>query len=156
MTFWPQLATSSGKFDLVMKTILLPGRYENLAQICDFVRQAAEDAGLESFAVYSVETAVEEACTNIIEHAYGGEGRGDIECSCQADDAGLVVRLRDTGKPFNPDSVREPDIHAPLKKRKDHGLGIFIMRKWMDDVQFEFTPGKGNILVMTKRKGKKG
>lgn len=139
-----------------MKTIILPGRYENLAKICDFVRQAAQEAGLESFAVYSVETAVEEACSNIIEHAYGGEGRGDIECSCGVDDDQLVIYLRDTGKPFDPKAVRDPQICAPLKKRKDHGLGMYFIRKWMDEVRYEFLPGKGNILVMTKRKVKKG
>jgi serine/threonine-protein kinase RsbW len=138
-----------------MKTITLPGRYENLVQIADFVRQAAQEAGLDSFAVYSVETAVEEACTNIIDHAYGGENRGNIECSCSSDVDGLTIRLCDTGKPFKPERVREPDIHAPLKKRHSHGLGLFMMRKWMDDVRFEFTPGGGNVLTMVKRKEKK-
>ena len=59
-----------------MKSITVPGRYENLVKLSEFARQAAQEAGLDSFAIYSVETAVEEACTNIIEHAYGGEGRG--------------------------------------------------------------------------------
>jgi serine/threonine-protein kinase RsbW len=138
-----------------MKTITLPGRYENLVKISEFVRLAAQEAGLDSFAIYSVETAVEEACSNIIEHAYGGEGRGDIECACLIDSSGLTVRLQDHGKPFKPESVRDPDVSAPLKKRPAHGLGLFIMRKWMDDVQFEFSPESGNVLTMLKRKGKK-
>jgi serine/threonine-protein kinase RsbW len=135
-----------------MKTIILPGRYENLVKISEFIRQAAQDAGLDSFAVYSVETAVEEACSNIIEHAYGGEGHGDIECRCSDEATELVIQLRDHGKPFKPESVRDPNIHAPLKKRPSHGLGIFIMRKWMDDVRFEFSPETGNLLTMTKHK----
>lgn len=138
-----------------MKTITLPGRYENLVKISEFVRLAAQEAGLDSFAIYSVETAVEEACSNIIEHAYGGEGRGDIECTCSIDPSGLTIRLQDHGKPFKPESVPEPDVRAPLKKRPAHGLGLFIMRKWMDDVQFEFSPESGNVLTMLKRKGKK-
>jgi len=133
-----------------MKTITLPGRYENLVKISEFIRQAAQDAGLDSFAVYSVETAVDEACSNIIEHAYGGEGHGDIECSCSVEAAGLVIRLRDHGKPFKPQNIHAPDIHAPLKKRPSHGLGIYIMRKWMDDVRFEFSPETGNLVTMIK------
>jgi serine/threonine-protein kinase RsbW len=138
-----------------MKTIILSGRYENLAKISEFIRQAAQDAGLDSFAVYSVETAVDEACSNIIEHAYGGEGRGDIECSCSVEEAGLVIQLRDHGKPFKPESIHEPDIHAPLKKRPSHGLGIYIMRKWMDDVRFEFSPETGNLVTLVKHTERK-
>jgi len=138
-----------------MKTITLPGRYENLAKILEFIRLAAQDAGLDSFAVYSVETAVDEACSNIIEHAYGGEGRGDIECSYSVEAAGLVIQLRDHGKPFKPQNIQEPDINAPLKKRPSHGLGIYIMRKWMDDVRFEFSPETGNLVTMIKHMERK-
>jgi serine/threonine-protein kinase RsbW len=138
-----------------MKTITLLGRYENLVKISEFVRQAAQEADLDGFAIYSVETAVEEACANIIEHAYGGEGRGDIECSCEVTDSGLVVSLRDHGKPFRPETVRDPNVHASLKKRQSHGLGLFIMRKWMDEVNFEFSPEAGNVLTMVKYKEKK-
>lgn len=135
-----------------MKTLTLPGRYENLVKISEFIRDAAQEAGLDNFATYSVETAVEEACSNIIEHAYGGEGRGDIECCCSVEESGLVIQLRDHGKPFKPEAVRTPDTHAPLKKRQSHGLGIFIMRKWMDEVRFEFDPQTGNLLTMVKHK----
>ena len=138
-----------------MKTITIAGRYENLVKLADFVRQIAQDAGLDSFAVYSVETAVEEACTNIIEHAYGGEGKGSIECNCAVDEVGVTIRLRDQGKPFNPKKVLDPDTKAPLNKRNSHGLGLFIMRKWMDEVRFEFNPESGNTLTMVKYKERK-
>jgi serine/threonine-protein kinase RsbW len=139
-----------------MKTITVPGRYENLVKLSEFVRQAAQEAGLDGFAVYSVETAVEEACSNIIDHAYGGEGNGEIECCCTVEDTGLTIQLRDNGKPFNPDLIRDPNTSAPLKQRQSHGLGLFIMRKWMDDVRFEFTRESGNVLTMVKHKEKKG
>jgi serine/threonine-protein kinase RsbW len=133
-----------------MKTITIKGRYENLAKIADFVRQFAQEADLDSFAVYSVETAVEEACTNIIDHAYGGEGKGNIVCACAVDETGLTIQLRDKGKPFNPEKVLDPDTKAPLYKRESHGLGLFMMRKWMDVVRFEFKGESGNILTMVK------
>ena len=133
-----------------MKTITITGRYENLEKIAEFVREIAQQAGLDNFAVYSIETAVEEACTNIIDHAYGGEGKGNIECDCAVDEEGLTIQLRDKGKPFNPEKVLAPDTKAPLYKRKSHGLGLFMMRKWMDDVRFEFNGDSGNILTMVK------
>jgi serine/threonine-protein kinase RsbW len=139
-----------------MRTVIFPGRYENLAKIGDFIRQSAREAGLDNLAVYAVETAVDEACSNIIEHAYGAEDLGNIECTCDINDDGLTVILHDHGQAFQPDDVPEPDINAPLNKRQAHGLGLFFMHKWMDEVHFDFLPDHGgNVLVMVKRKAKK-
>ncbi|GAB4537387.1 MAG: hypothetical protein Kow0063_24100 [Anaerolineae bacterium] len=107
---------------------------------------------MDKDAIYAVEMAVDEACTNIIEHAYGGEGRGDIECTCEVNCDKLVVTLRDYGRSFNPSSVPEPDIQAALEDRQEGGLGVYLIRKLMDEVHFEFTPDAGNILTMVKRK----
>jgi len=136
----------------VTQTGVFPARFESLADIARFVVRAAQAAGLSSTAVCAVEMAVDEACSNIIEHAYGGEGRGDIECICHIHKDGLTVTLRDYGCPFDPDSVPEPDIHADLKDRQVGGLGLYLIRQLMDEVHFEFTPGAGNVLTMVKRK----
>ena len=134
------------------ETKTFPGRFESLAKITDFVIRAAKSAGLGPDAVFSVEMAVDEACANIIEHAYGGEGKGDIECTCQVDDAELTVTLRDNGSPFDPSRVPEPDVNAPLEERDEGGLGLYLMRKVMDEVHFEFSRDSGNTLILVKRK----
>ena len=139
-----------------MTTVVVPGRYENLEKVSEFVRQSALAAGLDSFAVYQVETAVDEACTNIIEHAYGKEGVGDIECTCEVKQGELTVVLRDWGKPFNPQKIRPPNLTAPLKKRQSHGLGLYFIQQWMDEIYFQFTGETGNVLTMIKRKEKTG
>ncbi len=139
-----------------MTTMVVPGRYENLEKVSEFVRQAAEAAGLDNFGVYQVQTAVDEACTNIIEHAYGKEGLGDIECTCEARPGELTVMLRDWGKPFNPQKIRPPNLNAPLKKRNSHGLGLYFIQQWMDEIYFQFTGETGNLLTMIKRKEKAG
>lgn len=136
-----------------MTTLTFPGRFESLPAIADFVRQAAHDAGLSSFQVYAVETALDEACANIIEHAYGGENKGEIECSCLIDEEGLTIVLRDHGRPFNPGTIQDPDRESPLQERPDHGLGLYFIRQWMDEVDFDFRPGR-NTLTMSKRKEK--
>ena len=127
-----------------------PGQFENLAAISEFVTYNAEAAGLDARSVFAVQLAVDEACSNIIEHAYKGERQGYIECTCLASHAGLKVVLRDHGYPFNPESVPEPDVHACLEDRTGGGLGIFLMRQLMDEVHFESIPGKGNVLTMVK------
>ncbi len=134
-----------------MTTVVFPGRYESLAKIGEFIRRAATLAGFDSLAVYTVETAVDEACSNIIEHAYGGEERGDIQCTCDETEDKLTIILCDTGEPFNPDEVAEPDLTLPLEERDNHGLGLYFMRKWMDEIRFEHTTG-GNMVMMVKRK----
>ncbi len=134
------------------QTTTFPGRFESLVRISEFVARVAQAAGLDTRAVYDVQMAVDEACANIIEHAYGGEGRGDIECTCCADKEGLTVTLRDHGHPFDPASVPEPDLRASLEDRKEGGLGLYFIRRLMDEAHFEFTPDSGNVLTMIKRK----
>jgi serine/threonine-protein kinase RsbW len=135
-----------------MTTVVFPGRYESLAKIGEFIRRVATNAGFDSLATYTVETAVDEACSNIIEHAYGGEERGDIECTCDETTENLTIILCDQGEPFNPDEIAEPDLSLPLEERDNHGLGLYFMRKWMDEIHFEHLPAGGNSVVMVKRK----
>jgi len=134
------------------QTTSFPGRFDSLAAIGEYVTRAAEAAGLDARSVEGVELAVDEACSNIIEHAYGGEGRGDIEVTYRIDGEGLTVVLRDYGRPFDPDRVPEPDLQAPLEDRDAGGLGLHFMRQLMDQVRFEFTAGAGNVLTMVKRR----
>jgi anti-sigma regulatory factor (Ser/Thr protein kinase) len=128
------------------------GRFDSLAAISEFVGRAAEAASLDERAVYEVQLAVDEACTNIIKHAYGGEGHGDIEITCRINGEGLTVTLRDYGRPFDPTTVRPPNLHGDLEDRNLGGLGLYFMRQLMDEVRFEFTPDSGNVLTMVKRK----
>ncbi|MDD5369835.1 MAG: ATP-binding protein [Anaerolineaceae bacterium] len=137
-----------------MKTATFPGRYDSLARISEFVLRAAKQAGLDEKAVYAVQTAVDEACSNIIEHAYGGEGLGEINCSVLNQEDSLAVILRDRGKSFDPSSIPIPNVHSKLFRRKEGGLGLFFIRNYMDEVRFEFSSEKGNQLTMIKYKEK--
>jgi serine/threonine-protein kinase RsbW len=134
-----------------MTSRIFPGRFESLAIIAEFVRLEAKAAGLSFKETFELETAVDEAVSNIIEHAYGGEGLGEIYCSCTQIEDGLQITLEDTGQPFDPSCVPVPDLEARLKNRKNNGLGYFLMCQLMDDVRFEFNDNK-NRLILTKRK----
>lgn len=148
----PQQSVVSNHCLTWMRTVTFPGRFESLPKISELVVQAAKDAGLNSSAVYAVDLAVDEACTNIIEHAYGGEGHGDIQCTCDVTGDGLTVTLRDRGKPFDPTKVRSPKLKTKLSGLKVGGAGIFLMKKMMDEVRFESSPGSGNVLILVKHK----
>jgi serine/threonine-protein kinase RsbW len=115
------------------------------------VREIAKQAGFESFAVYSIEMAVDEACSNIIEHAYEGEDKGDIRCTCAVSEEAITILLQDQGKTFDPSTIPPPNLSSNLDDRKAHGLGLYFIRKWMDEVAFH-TSKEGNTLKIVKRR----
>jgi anti-sigma regulatory factor (Ser/Thr protein kinase) len=124
----------------------------NLDKISDFVVQCANNAGLNESDVYAVQLAVDEASTNIIEHGYGEECPSRIDITCEAVDNGIKVVIYDDAAPFDPTSMPEPEINVSLEEVKPRGLGIFLMRKMMDEVCYQSSPDKGNTLTMIKRR----
>jgi len=123
----------------------------NLEQICDFVTNCANKAGLNEAEVYAVQLAVDEASTNIIEHGYGEECPSRIDVTCEPVENGIKVVIYDDAAPFDPTSIPEPEINVSLEEVKPRGLGIYLMRKMMDEVCYESDPNKGNTLTMIKR-----
>lgn len=132
--------------------LTVPGRFESLARISEFVTAAAKSAGLADDDVFHVEMAVDEACSNVIEHAYSQQS-GNIELTCSADESGIFeVVILDHGQSFDPAAIPQPGSIDPeqLDILQEGGLGLYFMRKLMDEVRFEFVPGDGNRLVMIK------
>jgi serine/threonine-protein kinase RsbW len=137
-----------------MVTKTFPGNYKSLEAISMYIIQYAESIGFTPAEVYAIQTAVDEACANIIDHAYGGENLGEIHITLKEIQQGLRIIINDNGEPFDPDEVPHPDIISPLEIRKERGLGIFFMRQLMDKVIFKFSQTHGNTLTMMKYKGK--
>ena len=126
----------------------------NLETICDFVAHCAHAAGLNDEEVYSVQLAVDEASTNIIEHGYGEECPSRIDITCDKVDDGIKVVIYDDAAPFDPSSIPDPEINVSLEEVRPRGLGIYLMRKMMDEVNYETSPNTGNTLTMIKRHAK--
>ncbi len=129
--------------------LTVPARFENLALIGEFITSIARRAGFCDKGVFNLQLACDEACTNVMEHAYG-EGEGLIRITCTLHPGSLEIQVHDTGKPFDPKSVPVPDLDAPLEEREVGGLGLHFMRSVMDDVRFDFDDS-GNRLTMVKR-----
>ena len=129
--------------------LTVPARFENLALIGEFIVSVARRAGFDEKGVFNVQLACDEACTNVMEHAYGGD-EGPVRVVCTLYPDRLEIQVHDTGKPFDTKAVRAPDLDAPLEKRETGGLGLHFMRSVMDDVRFEFDES-GNRLTMFKR-----
>lgn len=139
------------------RTLTVPGRFDQLARISDFVTRAAREAGFGEDDVFHIQMAVDEACANIVEHSYGPKRSGDIDLTCFGRiDGEFRIEIADKGEPFDPNSVPLPQIskdknETGLDDIQVGGLGLYFMRKLMDEVTFEFD-ADGNRLVMIKRR----
>ncbi len=136
---------------MTQRRLIVPGRYERIQEVCEFVCRVAEEAGMNEQEVFHCQLAVDEACTNIIEHGYGGEDQGNIEAVCDEQDGELTILLKDTGKPFDPTVVPEPGPYQSIDDATVGGHGLYFMRRVMDTVEFDCRES-GNTLTMIKRK----
>jgi anti-anti-sigma factor len=133
-----------------MDTITLTANLDALARISAFVTEAAERAGLDERATWQVQLAVDEAATNVIQHAYDPDTPGDLTLSWRCEGSRFVLSLRDYGRQFDPGSIPEPDITSSLEDRQVGGLGLYLITRLMDEVRFDFNPQGGNVLTMVK------
>lgn len=100
--------------------------------------------------ILDTQLAVEEAVTNVIMHGYDGHA-GEVRVMCQASHGIVEIQVEDNAPLFNPLSVPDPDFTADIQDRRIGGLGIFLIRRVMDDVVYRNDQGK-NVLVLIKRK----
>ena len=134
--------------DEALLQLRVPARAERLKEIRGAVGEAAARCGCGAEAVRDVVIAVDEACQNIIRHAYGESPDGDIivEIRCHGDD--MVVDLRDFADRVDPEKIKP----RALDDIKPGGLGTHFMREAMDSVEYLVPPkGRGNLLRMVKR-----
>lgn len=142
---------SETAYHFFMASYTFPARFEFLDEIRDFVAEVARSGGFSEKAIYSLQLAADEAASNIIEHAYEGVANASLFVTCDMEGDKIVISMRDTGKSFNPNAVKEPNLKADLSERQIGGLGVYLMRKLMDTVQYE-SSSAGNLLTMTKRR----
>ena len=126
--------------------------FANLDSIRDFVGEIAEQAGFSGKEVYSLQLAADEACSNVIEHAYEGISGGEVEISCDVQADQITIVIHDNGKQFDMTQVRRPNLGKELGEREVGGLGVYLINKLMDEVRFVSSKETGNYLTMIKRK----
>ena len=140
-----------------MTTIRLPAKLENLEPIMAVVADFLKVNGLPENRIQEIELATEEALVNIFNYAYRGMEPGDVEMRCHAEEQGrLIVEFLDRGMPFDATALAAPDLDASLPERKVGGLGIFLIRKMVDEVKYRREEDH-NVLtfVLLKARGKK-
>ena len=128
-----------------------PADVKHLDAVREFVGRTARGAGFDDKDVYAVQLAADEAASNIIEHAYAGRVDGTFRIHSEYKDDRLVMTFFDQGLSFDFSKVDKPDVTANLSERKIGGLGIYLMHKLMDEVDYEVA-ASGNFLTLVKQK----
>jgi serine/threonine-protein kinase RsbW len=132
------------------KTLKVKSKTENLSLIRDFVSSAASDFNVPKDIMENIILAVDEACTNIIKHAYKFSPEGEILINIKPSTSKFVVSIIDNGTSFEPETIPEPDLQKYYRQRRVGGLGIYLMKTLMDDVKYVTKPGKYNEVLLTK------
>ncbi|HZL55560.1 MAG TPA: ATP-binding protein [Bryobacteraceae bacterium] len=132
-------------------SLQVPSNTENLAMIRDFVNGIGTRAGLGAADVARMELAVDEACANVIEHAYGPEVTKEVSVRATIDDEMVQIDVVDTGKGFDPSTISDKNLEQLVAERRSGGLGMRLIKTVMDEVHYEVIPGEKNELRMIKR-----
>ena len=131
------------------KTLVLPNDTQEVPRLNDFVAEVCEAVGLDSIVAMQVKLAIEEAVVNVMKYAYPQGTRGDVTIEAVSNDVRLKFTIIDSGKPFDPTVLPEVDTTLPAKERRIGGLGIHIVRQFMDSINYERS-GNLNILAIRK------
>ena len=130
----------------------LPADSGNLDIIRKFIAGISENMGFNDEEVYKIELAVDEACANVIKHAYLTNSKREpiINIEAQEKNDRIEIVISDKEKGFDPSKVKKPEIEEYMKKMKRGGLGIYLIKELMDKVSFRIKAGVRNEVRMVK------
>ena len=133
-----------------MKKLVVKAVIESIPTVTDFVDKILEEHSCDMKAKIQIDIAIDEILGNISQYAYETDN-GDVSVSVQVEEAPkrAIITFADSGVPYNPITTEEPDTSLSAEERQIGGLGIFMVKKTMDDMAYEYT-NNWNILRITK------
>ncbi len=121
----------------------------HLSEVRDFVAEHAQNLGMSEKDISEIRLAVDEAYTNIIKHAYKNTPAKPVQIKLGFDNSQIWISLTDEGESFDPSSYNEPDLMKRIKNKQRGGMGVYLIRKLMDNVQYN-RKGQVNEIKMVK------
>ncbi|MDR0392679.1 MAG: ATP-binding protein [Puniceicoccales bacterium] len=120
-----------------------------LPDVVSFVEKICKQAGLSEKSFIPIAIVIEEIFTNIVRHAYGKDVMGTIKVNCRIHPEARKIEIVfvDDGKAYNPLEQKDPDITLPVEKRAVGGLGILIVKKWVDDIRYTYEHGCNHLSI---------
>ncbi|MBP3867992.1 MAG: ATP-binding protein [Solobacterium sp.] len=133
-----------------MKQLTLPATIENIPTVVDFVNQQLELFDCPMNIQVKIELAVDEIFCNIASYAYApGTGDVTVQVETETNPNAVIITFIDRGIPYDPLAKEDPDVTLSAQERKIGGLGIYLVKKSMDEVNYEYVDGQ-NILHLKK------
>lgn len=133
-----------------MKELTIEAAIENIEKVTDFINEELENVGCPFKAQMQIDVAIDELFGNIAHYAYSPEtGEATVRLEVEDNPLSVIITFIDKGKPFNPLSNADPDVTLSAEERAIGGLGIFMVKKTMDLVDYEYKDGH-NILMIKK------
>ena len=132
------------------QSISIESKTERLVVVREFVSHAAREFGFGDEEVSKIALAVDEACTNVIKHAYKFDPGKKITVVVKPNKGSFEISITDNGKRFNPDKLQAPDMKEYLSHYRKGGLGVYLMKSLMDEVEYSVTPGEKNEVRLIK------
>ncbi len=120
-----------------------------LAKVRNFVAAYAKDLGLSDKEIGNIRLAVDEAYTNIIKHAYKNLPSKPVSIELGSTGDQLWISIKDEGESFDPSTYNEPDLKERIKNKQRGGMGVYLIQKLMDNVQYKRS-GRMNEIRMVK------
>jgi len=133
------------------QSISVPASTAYISAVRDFVGLYANQFGFNDHEVDEIRLAVDEAYTNVIKHAYQYDENQRVLISIGALSDEFWISITDQGRAFNPELYSEPDIKERIRLKKRGGVGVYLIRKLMDAVEYN-NMGGTNEIKMTKRR----
>lgn len=131
-----------------MKKIIVAASLDQIDGIQEFVSSEMESVNCPMKQQLQVNIVLDELLSNVVRYAYP-DGGGSIEVSCEASESQIAITLIDSGIPYNPLEKEDPDVTLSAEERSIGGLGIFMVKKTMDEIVYSYDNGK-NILTVKK------
>jgi len=133
-----------------MKEITLPANTDSIEAVTHFVNEQLEPMSCPERTRIQLSVAIDELFGNIANYAYvPEEGQATVRVETEDNPRGIIITFIDSGTPYNPLEAKEPDTTLPARQRRIGGLGIFMVKKTMDDITYEYKDGQ-NILTVRK------
>lgn len=134
-----------------MKELTVAATVENIETVTDFVNEELEALDCPMKTQMQIDIAIDELFSNIANYAYAPEvGEATVRVEPKDDALAVVVTFIDKGMPYNPLENEDPDTTLSIDKREVGGLGVYMVKKSMDDIKYEYKNGQ-NILSIVKR-----
>lgn len=129
--------------------IVLKNDVVEVTRLVTFVEGACKAVHMDEATSFNVSLAVEEAVVNVMRYGYPKGSKGEVHVKTFACDSRLTFEISDDGKPFDPTIVEDPDMSLSARQRPIGGLGIYLMRQFMDTMNYR-REGDRNVLTLSK------